>query len=62
MKELTTQAVQQAKRGDRFIIESIEEKDFFNKANAVKAEAKKMGISLGVVYHAPIKTGMIFVK
>jgi hypothetical protein len=62
MKELTTQAVQQAKRGDRFIIENIEEKDFFNKANAVKAEAKKMGIALGVTYHAPIKTGMIFVK
>jgi hypothetical protein len=62
VKELTLQLVKQAKRGDRFILEGIDQDDFHQRAEALKKEAEKNGISVGVVYHAPIKTGMIFVK
>lgn len=62
MQELTPQSIERAKRGDRFVVESIEEKDFQERARAFKEAAEARGIAVGTVYHRPIKTGVIFVK
>jgi hypothetical protein len=62
MKELTTKSVEQAKHGNRFIVQNIEENDFQEKAKAFKEAAEARGFAIGTVYHKPIKTGMIFIK
>jgi hypothetical protein len=62
MKELTTKSAEQAKHGDRFIIQNIEESDFQGKAKAFKEAAEAKDLSVGIVHHRPIETGMIFIK